>query len=161
MKRFNAFCTTYHINNSFPLTEHLMCYYASFLADQGLATQTVKGYLSALRNMQISLGLPDPREQSSMPLLKWVQAGIARTRKAKGNSSRVRLPITPHLLHRIRHVLSGSDHPERIVLWAKSVQPSLGFSGWASSSRNHPSPMTAEQAWHGARWQWTISTPPK
>ena len=107
---------TYHITNPFPLTEHLMCYYASFLADQGLATHTVKGYLSALRNMQISLGLPDPREQSSMPLLKRVQAGIARTRNAKGNPSRVRLPITPHLLRRIRHILSGSDHPERIVL---------------------------------------------
>ena len=127
MKRFNAFCTTYHITNPFPLTEHLMCYYASFLADQGLATQTVKGYLSALRNMQISLGLLDPREQSSMPLLKRVQAGIARTRKAKGNPTRVRLPITPHLLRRIRQVLSRSDHSERVVLWAIACTAFFGF----------------------------------
>ena len=42
--------------------------------------QTVKSYLSAVRNSQILLGLPDPRHQSSLPILKRVQAGIARLR---------------------------------------------------------------------------------
>ena len=35
-------------------------------------------YMSSVRNIQISLGLPDPREQSSLPMLKRVQVGIAR-----------------------------------------------------------------------------------
>ena len=73
MKRFNSFCAQYNVLQPFPLSEELLC---SFAADQGLASQTGKSYLSALRSMQISLGLPDPRDQSSLPILKRVQAGI-------------------------------------------------------------------------------------
>lgn len=71
-----------------------MCCFASFLAGEGLAPQTGKSYLAAVRSMQISLGLPDPREQSSLPILKRMQAGISRARMRKGPKSRVRLPIT-------------------------------------------------------------------
>ena len=62
-----------------------------------------------------------------MPLLKRVQAGITRTRKAKGNPTRVCLPITPHLLRRIRQVLSRSDHSERVVLWAIACTAFFGY----------------------------------
>ena len=57
----------YNHFHTFPLTEQLPCTFAAFLADQGLAPQTIKSCLSAVRNMQISLGLPDLRDQSSMP----------------------------------------------------------------------------------------------
>ena len=80
MCRFYKFCTMYSINTPFPLSEQLLCSYAAFLADQGLASYTIKSYLSALRNLQLTLGLPDPREKSSMPILKRVQAGIRRIR---------------------------------------------------------------------------------
>jgi hypothetical protein len=63
MKRFYHFCTKYNIWHPFPLTEHLLCCFAAFLADENLAPQTGKSYLSAVRNMQISLGLPDPRDR--------------------------------------------------------------------------------------------------
>ena len=75
MKRFHSFCTKYNVEDSFPLTERILCFSASYLAEEKLAPQTVRGYLLALRNAQISLGLPDPREQSSLPLLKRIQAG--------------------------------------------------------------------------------------
>ena len=88
------------------------------MADSGLTPQTVKSYLSAIRNTQLSLGLPDPREQSSLPMLKRVQAGISRTRLGRGHPSRVWLPITAALLRRIKHELGRTSHPERIVLWA-------------------------------------------
>ena len=70
MRRFYAFCTHFNITSPFPVTEHLQCCFAAFLADQGLTPQTVKGYLAAVRNVQVSLGLPDPRDQSSLPMLK-------------------------------------------------------------------------------------------
>lgn len=70
MKRFHNFCVKYSVNNPFPVTEQLLCSFISFLADEGLAPQTCKAYLLAVRNMQISLGLPDPREHSSLPVLK-------------------------------------------------------------------------------------------
>ena len=36
--------------------------------------------LAAVRNMQISLGLPDPRDHSSLPMLRGVQAGTSWSR---------------------------------------------------------------------------------
>ena len=72
MKRFHGFCVKFNVVNPFPVTEQLLRSFVSFLADEGLAPQTGKSYLAAVRNMQISLGLPDPRESSSLPVLKRV-----------------------------------------------------------------------------------------
>ena len=82
----------------FPVHELLLCYFAAYLAQKGLPPQTVKGYLAAVRSAQISMVLPDPREQSSLPLLRWVQAGISRIRLQSGRQMvRVRLPShCPH-----------------------------------------------------------------
>ena len=108
----------------FPLSEKLLCSFAAYLADQGLAPQTGKSYLSALRSMQISLGLPDPRDQSSLPILKRVQAGISRARLLTGSPPRVRLPITITVLSAI---LTSSSDPDRIVIWAVSASAFFGF----------------------------------
>ena len=127
MKRFSAFCTHFNILSPFPVTEHLLCCFAAFLADQGLAPQTVKGYLAAVRNMQVSLGLPDPRDQSSLPMLKRVQAGIQRIRSVAGPASRTRLPITASVLERIRGQLESSCHPHKELLWAVACTAFFGF----------------------------------
>ena len=37
MKRFHSFCRVYNIFTPFPVTEQLLCSFAAFLADQGLA----------------------------------------------------------------------------------------------------------------------------
>ena len=113
--------------NPFPLTEQLLCSFAAFLADQQLAPQTVKSYLSALRNTQISLGLPDPRDQSSMPVLRRVQAGISRLRMIKGSPPRLRLPITAHLLAKMQCFLATSSNPDKIVVWAIAATAFFGF----------------------------------
>ena len=78
MKKFKTFCLRYNVPDPFPVTEHLLCCFAAFMANEGLAPQSIKSYLSALRNTQLSLGLPDPREQSTLPVLKRVQMGISR-----------------------------------------------------------------------------------
>ena len=128
MKRFATFCELHNIHNPFPLTELLLCYYASYLADQGLALQTVKAYLAALRSEQIKLGLPDPRDQSSLPLLKRIQAGIIRVHLQKGQAKqRVRLPITPPILCQIKTHLMASKNPNRMLLWAVATSAFFGF----------------------------------
>ena len=81
MKRFNKFCTRFNVSLPFPVTEDLLCSFAAFLAEDGLAPQT---YLSAIRNTQISLGFP---EQSAMARLKRVLAGIRRVRSRTGPPS--------------------------------------------------------------------------
>ena len=127
MRRFHAFCVTYNVWDPFPLTEHLLCSFVAFLADQGLAPQTGKSYLAALRSMQISLGLPDPRDQSSLPILKRVLAGISRARAQSGLQPRIRLPITIQVLARINTALSESSRRDKVVLWAVAASAFFGF----------------------------------
>ena len=127
MKRFHAFCIKFNVVNPFPVSEQLLCSFISFLADEGLAPQTSKAYLSAVRNMQISLGLPDPREQSSLPILKRVQAGISRAKMLRGSTSRIRLPITIQILRQIHTDLMSSDLPEKVVIWAIASTAFFGF----------------------------------
>ena len=128
MKRFWDFCTTYNISDPFPLTEQTLCFFVSHLAEKGLAPQTGKAYLSALRNAQISLGLPDPREASSMPLLRRIQAGISRTRLQSGTAApRTRLPITLQTLGRMKQHLSTAADPNKVVIWAIACSAFFGF----------------------------------
>ena len=53
LHRFGSFCSLYSIVSPFPVSEALLCYYASFLATQRLTPQTIKTYLSAIRSMQV------------------------------------------------------------------------------------------------------------
>ena len=78
--------------------------------------------------MQISLGLPDPRDQSSLPMLKRVQAGIQRVQALKKYKKlRIRLPITPHVLGKLRQFWTRSQHPQRCLLWAAASLCFFGF----------------------------------
>ena len=117
MKTFDTFCSTFQLPDPFPVTETVLCSFAAYLADQGLSLQTVKSYLAGVRNMQLSLGLPDPRDQSSLPILKHVQAGIKRAR-LRTTPARVRLPVTPPLLRQLRQYLEATAHIDRVEMWA-------------------------------------------
>ena len=127
LKCFHTFCNKYNILAPFPVTEHLLCCFAAYLADEGLSPQTGRSYLSAVRSMQISLGLPDPRERSAMPALNRVLAGIKRMRLHSGPPACVRLPITALVLNRIREALQTSSNPNRVVLWAIFCLAFFGF----------------------------------
>ena len=110
MRQFHKFCTQFNVHSPFPVMEYLMCCYASFLANWSLTPQTINSYLSAVRNMQITLGLPDLREKSSLPMLKRVQAGIKRVWLMRGAPPRIRLPITVNVLEKIRLHLNKVSH---------------------------------------------------
>ena len=126
-KRFHTFCIQFNVLNPFPVSEQSLCSFAAYLADQGLSPQTIRCYMSAIRNMQISLGLPDPSSQGSLPMLKRVQAGIRRAHLSKGSPPRIRLPITPTILEKIRISLDRSENPNKVVLWAISCTAFFGF----------------------------------
>ena len=59
-------------------------YFATFLAGEGLKEQTIKTYIAALRYLQITMGLPDPRDASSLPRLQLVLMGIKRSQVEAG-----------------------------------------------------------------------------
>jgi hypothetical protein len=46
-KRFYNFCTRFQLISPFPVSENTLCCFAAFLADESLAQQTAKAYLSA------------------------------------------------------------------------------------------------------------------
>ena len=116
-RRFGSFCERFQLVEPFPVSQTMLCSFAAHLADQGLSPQTIKTYLAGVRNMQLSLGLPDPRDQSSLRMLRRVLAGISRANHGT-TSARVRLPVTPSLLRQICHYLEATVHNERVVLWA-------------------------------------------
>ena len=127
-KRFHEFCEAANLYNPFPLTEKVLCYFATYLASQGLTSQSVRVYLAAVRDLHITMGFSDLRDQSSLPLLKRVQSGIQRVQACKKRASkRVRLPITPHLLSLLHSHWESTVHPERQVLWAVAVLCFAGF----------------------------------
>ena len=128
MNRFHLMCATYNITDPFPATERTLCRFAVFLANEGMAPQSIRTYLSALRNTQISMGYPDPRDQSSLPVLKRVQAGIKRAHAEQGGCrSRIRLPITVSMLRAIREHLSAAEDGDRELVWAVAALAFFGF----------------------------------
>ena len=79
--------------------------------------------------MQITLGLPEPREFSSLPRLRLIQSGIKRTySKHTPSSTRLRLPVTPAILHKIRDQwATKSTERDTVMLWAGTVLCFFGF----------------------------------
>ena len=119
MRRFSKFCVLYDIHDPFPVTEKLMCYLATSLANDGLAPQMIKCYLSAVRSMQISLGLPPPSKHLSLPVLKRVLDGIRRCKVLGGRKPpRTRLPITTTVLRRIEAPLKECNAQDASAFWA-------------------------------------------
>lgn len=129
IRKFYSFCSLYNIVSPFPVSESILCYFTTYLAGQNLCPQTIKTYLAGVRHMQVTLGLPEPRAFSSLPRLKLVQAGVARTHKDRITKPlRVRLPITPAILRAMKEQWQARVVDEDILmLWAASVVCYFGF----------------------------------
>ena len=125
MKRFYSFCSAYAVFNPFPMSEKLLCSFAAYLAEQNMSHQTIKTYLSAVRDAHISFGFPDFRSADNLPRLERIQAGIRRVQAQKGLKKRVRLPITPQILDGLRRHWAANQ--EGRLLWAVASLCFFGF----------------------------------
>lgn len=98
--------------------------------------------------MQITLGLPEPKESSSLPRLRMVQAGIKRVHAHRASEdTRVRLPITPSILRQMQQSLSPrATDPSIVMLWAAAVLCFFGF--FRSGEITVPSINSFDQAKH-------------
>jgi len=91
MKFFYAFAlSSILIYTPFPVTEHTLCSFAAHIADQGQAPQTIKSYLSAICNTQISLGSPLLLKRPI--ILSIAEEGSSQDSACK---SKVRITISP------------------------------------------------------------------
>lgn len=131
LRKFSYFCSLFNIVSPFPVSESILCYFASYLATIHLSPQTIKTYLAGIRHTQIRLGLPEPKEFSSLSRLKLIQAGITRVHALAPPSqrqTRIRLPITPAILHGIHKLWSPrAADPDVVMLWAAATLCFFGF----------------------------------
>ena len=126
INKFVHFCTVYNISNPLPVSQSVLCLFISYLAKSGLAYGTIRTYLAAIRYLQISQDLPEPRE-SSMPKLSLVERGIRRVKSIE-ETGRVRLPITPNILRQLRALWAGNANEfDTIMLWAACCTAFFGF----------------------------------
>ena len=90
--------------------------------------QSMKCYLSAARHLLVMSGQGHPFREK-MPLLEYVLR-VIRSEQAKKSPTPqwVRLPITPEVLLRMRHVWEkNSREPDNIMLWAACTTCVFGF----------------------------------
>ena len=109
------------------LTEHTLCMFVAWLAKEGLAHQTIRSYLSAIRHFHILAGQGDPFVGDPYPMLQYVLRGIKRspTRTAR----QLRLPITPTILRTLKQqwqTMAARDQ-DYIMLWATCCMGFFGF----------------------------------
>ena len=108
-----------------PLSEHTLCLFVAHLAQQNLQHSSIRTYLSSLRHLQISAGLPNPFTQDAFPRLTYVLRGLKRTSPSQPDK---RLPITPEILEILRrHWSIPLITYEHRLLWAACC---LGFFGF-------------------------------
>ena len=87
--------------------------------------------MSAVRHLQIGAGFPDPFGQSQhtcMPRLEYVLKGIKRVQAEEGTTIQERLPITPHILRKLREVWAPKgDEWDTKMIWAAVTLCLFGF----------------------------------
>lgn len=107
------------------MEEGNLCRFVSYLSLHSLSYQTIRSYLSAVRHLQISQGMPDP-SLSGFCQLEYVLKGIRRGGAAL--PKRHRLPITPDILRLIHQKWSqGVVCYNRVMLWAAFCLAFFGF----------------------------------
>lgn len=126
-RRYLEFCKSYKLI-AFPATEERLCTFVAHLMEDGLQHSSIKGYLSAVRRLQIVKGLGDPFA-ASWPLLEYTLRGIKlRQARHRDTQSKKRLPITPDILQKLRESWEKDDHNhDHIMLWAACCTCFFGF----------------------------------
>ena len=78
--------------------------------------------------MQLSLGLPPPWEESTLPVLKRVLDGIRRVRASWNHTPRIRMPITITVLRQIHTALGARiSEPDGLAFWAIATSAFFSF----------------------------------
>ena len=111
--------------------------FVGHLAQQGLAYQTIKVYLSAVRNLHVSAGLHNEFVEQLTPRLEMVLKGIKKDKEAA--NPRTRLPITVEIMEKLRGKFNKkpTDH-NNIMMWAAcSLAFFLASSGAVNSQCHH------------------------
>ena len=98
LNRYYKFCNLYSLSAT-PASEQLLCRFVSYLALDHVSANSLRVYLSAVRQLHLQCHLPPP-VIAAMPRLQQVLRGIKISQAKSPNAGtaatpRSRLPITP------------------------------------------------------------------
>lgn len=121
-KRYNNYCLQQGAV-AIPTTEGLLCRFAAFLAKEGLAPTTIRGYLSAVAHWQLLSDRGDPGIHL-MKRLGLVMRGIKREAAKSSHRREKKLPITAEVMKKLKGAWAKGGNPDAVMLWAAA---SLAF----------------------------------
>ena len=102
-----------------------MCLFVASLYNDGLAGNSTKAYLAAIRYTQIAMGLGDPNI-SEWPRLGYVVRGFKKL--TAGPRRKVRLPVTPTILRKLKTTWEAINDTFNVhMLWAIACMCFFGF----------------------------------
>ena len=125
-QKYLTFCVNFSLS-PISTSENILCYFAACLGQEGLASSTIRTYLSGIRQIQIAAGFPNLLIDH-MPRLRQVLKDIRVQAVRIGSHPRPHLPITPSILCKLRRVwLEGNPTFNNTMLWVASTTTFFGF----------------------------------
>ena len=125
-RRYVSFCEKFGVN-PLPASESTLCYFVTWLGQEGLQHSTIRTYLSGIRQIQIAHGFPDPKFDS-LPRLRQIVQGVKVVAGLQGRSKRIRLPITPSILRKMKQIWIGREENfDKVMLWAAATTTFFTF----------------------------------
>ncbi len=123
-KRYLEFCNRTGLCGV-PASESVVCKFVAQLAMEGLKHRTIKSYMAGVRHLHIGEGLGDPF-LPSWSKLHYVLRGVKRSQGDR--DKRVRLPITPPLLRKMKIIWDDqAEDSDIVMLWAACCLAFFGF----------------------------------
>ena len=102
-------------------------YLVAQLVKDRVKFRTIKVFSSAVRFLHIKEGREDTF-RGTLNRLQYTLQGVKQQEGRRGSTSRVRLPIGPSILKKIKTVWQNQGHnPDKVMLWAAVC---LGFFGF-------------------------------
>ena len=123
MRQFYSFCSQKGLTPTFPIPEDI---FIDFSVHMGRSVQhsTIKNYLSAIKHYHSSHGYA--LDLSAFLRLQLILRGIKRS---QGVNSKIRRPITLHILNLFYHLLNVkfTTNKDSIMVWAAMTLAFFGF----------------------------------
>lgn len=101
-RRYASFCEKFEVN-PLPASKSTLCYFVTWLGQEGLQHSTIRTYLSGVCQNQIAHGFPDLKFDSILRRHQILQ-GIKVIPSLQRHPKRIRLPITLSILWQMKQI---------------------------------------------------------
>ena len=123
-KRYLSFCQRAGLT-PLPVSERSLILFVTFLAREGLRPQSISGYLSAIRHLEVEVG-GSSTPRGIWPRLHYTLKGVSRS--MVNTPTLTRLPVTPAILRLLKTQWESGrvDHFLARLFWAVACTAFFG-----------------------------------